>query len=105
MKEIQDYLDENVSNADRSTTYRNLEVFKRLDIFQELTLPSVGKRFQYVFEKRVHHFYICKSCGRLNKGNDQLFAKIERAFSEVHGFAKANLSMVFYGYCSKCRKG
>ena len=103
-KDMQDYLDARIPNVDRSTVYRNVEAFKRLDILQELNLPTIGRCFQYVFEKKVHHFYICKSCGHLNRGNNSLFLKIEKALKDVHGFEKANLSVVFYGYCSKCRK-
>ncbi len=104
LKDIQDYLTSRLSYVDRSSTYRNLEVLKKLDIIQELDLPSVGKRFQYVFDRRVHHFYICKSCGKLNRGNRNLFDKIEAVLKDVHGFEKANLSLVFYGLCSKCSK-
>ena len=102
LKDIQDYLTSRISYIDRSSVYRNLEVLKKLDIIQELDLPKLGKRFQYIFDRQVHHFYICKSCGKLNKGNKDLFQKIEAVLKEVHGFEKANLSLVFYGLCSKC---
>ncbi len=101
-KEVQDFLNEKLASVDRSSIYRNLETFKRLDIIQELNLPKVGKRFQYVFDRKVHHFYICKACGKSNKGKEDLFNKIEAALKDIHGFSKANLSLVFYGYCSKC---
>jgi Fe2+ or Zn2+ uptake regulation protein len=101
-KEIQDFVDAEMKGTDRSSVWRNLELFKKLDIIQELNLPSVGKRFQYVLDKKVHHFYICKSCGKASRGNEELFSKIESALKDVHGFSKANLSIVFYGYCSRC---
>lgn len=104
LKEIQDFLSSQIAAVDRSTVYRNLEVLKRLDIIQELDLPGVGKRFQYIFDRQVHHFYICKSCGKLSRGNQDLFEKIETVLKDVHGFEKANLSIVFYGYCAKCKK-
>lgn len=104
LKDIQDYLTSKISFVDRSSIYRNIEVLKKLDILQELDLPIVGKRFQYVFDRQVHHFYICKNCGKLNRGNKELFEKIESVLKDVHGFEKANLSIVFYGYCSKCAK-
>jgi Fur family transcriptional regulator, ferric uptake regulator len=101
-KEIQDFVESEMTGMDRSSVWRNLELFKKLDIIQELNLPNVGKRFQYILDKKVHHFYICKSCGKANRGNQELFAKIETALKDVHGFSKANLSLVFYGYCSRC---
>jgi len=102
LTDIQSYLDKKMAGVDRSSVYRNLETFKKLDIIQELDLPSKGKRFQYVFDRKVHHFYICKSCGKSNKGNEELFKKINAALKDIHGFSKANLSVIFYGYCSKC---
>jgi Fur family transcriptional regulator, ferric uptake regulator len=101
-KDIQEFVGRKMTGVDRSSVYRNLETFKKLDIIQELNLPGVGKRFQYVLDKKVHHFYICKSCGKASRGNEELFARIEAALKDVHGFSKANLSMVFYGYCSRC---
>jgi Fur family ferric uptake transcriptional regulator len=103
LKDIQEYLDSKMSGADRSSVYRNLELLKRLEFIQELDLPG-GKRFQYIFDRQVHHFYICKACGKLNRGKKDLFERIEALLKDVHDFEKANLSVVFYGYCSKCAK-
>ena len=100
--EIQDFLDKNLTGVDRSSVYRNLATFQELGIIQELNLPKIGKRFQYVLDKKVQHFYICKACGKSHRGNEELFQKIESALKDVHGFSKANLSVVFYGLCSKC---
>jgi len=102
LKDIQTYLEKKLVGVDRSSIYRNLETLKKLDIIQELSLPRLGKRFQYIFDRKVHHFYICKSCGKSHRGNKELFEKIEEALKDVHGFSKANLSIVFYGYCAKC---
>lgn len=102
LKDIHSFLDEKLAGVDRSSIYRNLETFKKLDIIQELNLPTKGKSFQYVFDRKVHHFYICKACGKSNKGNEELFKKVDAALKDIHGFSKANLSVVFYGYCSKC---
>lgn len=104
LNDIQLHLKENGATEDRSSVYRNVETLKKLNIIQELNLPKVGKKFQYVLDRKVHHFYICKSCGRSNRGNETLFKKIETALQEIHGFSKANLSVVFYGLCQKCSK-
>lgn len=101
-QELQDFLNKHLPEVDRTTVYRNIEKFIALEVIQELTLPKKGKVFQYIFEKKPHHYYICKSCGKVIKGNEALFKKIEKALKDVHDFSKANLSVVFYGYCSKC---
>lgn len=103
LKDIQDYLEKHTSDANRSSVYRNLELLKKLEFIQELDFPD-GKRFQYIFDRQVHHYYICKSCGKLNRGNKDLFDRIERVLKDFDGFEKANLSLVFYGYCTSCAK-
>ena len=103
-QELQNFLDKSLKGVDKSSIYRNLEAFQNLGIIQELILPKIGKRFQYVLDKKVHHFYICKACGKSQRGNNELFQKIETALKDVHGFSKANLSVVFYGLCSQCEK-
>lgn len=105
MQEIQDFVNKEMAGVDRSSIYRNLDAFQKLDILQELNLPNVGKRYQYVLDRKVHHFYICKSCGKASRGNEEFFRKIEAALKDVHGFSKANLSVVFYGFCVKCSRG
>jgi len=64
-----------------------------------------GRRYQFVFERPVHHFIICKACGRVIKGKRRFFEQVERALQDIHDFKKANLSVTFYGFCSHCRTG
>lgn len=104
-QEIQKFLDKTLIGVDKSSIYRNLEAFQDLNIIQELTLPKLGKCFQYILDRKVHHFYICKACGKSQRGNDKLYQKIEAALKDIHGFSKGNLSVVFYGRCSQCSKG
>jgi len=101
-QEIQNFLRNKKIRINRSSVYRNISALQRLHIIQELRLPKIGKVYQYVLDRKVHHYYICKACGKANRGNQELFGRIEAALKEVHGFSKANLSMVFYGSCAKC---
>jgi len=103
-RELQSFMQESLPEVDRTTVYRNIEKFISLELIQELDLPKIGKVYQYIFDKKVHHYYICKFCGKSNKGNQELFNKIENALKDIHGFSKANLSVVFYGSCTKCSK-
>lgn len=103
-KELNHHLQTNLPETDRTTIYRNIEKFISLGVIQELDLPKVGKVYQYIFEKNLPHYYICKACGKMKKGNEDLFERIENALKEIHGFSKANLSVVFYGFCTDCGK-
>lgn len=99
LREIHDHLRE----VDRTTIYRNLLAFERLGIIQAIKLPDHDKSYQYVLDRKIHHFFICKACGNARRGNRKLFERIEAALRDTHGFAKANLSVVFYGTCASCR--
>lgn len=103
LKEFYTFMEKNLPGIDRSSVYRNLEALKMLEIIQELDLKN-GKVYQYLLDRKVNHFYICKSCGKSHKGNQDLFEKIEQALKDIHGFSKAKLSVVFYGFCTKCEK-
>ena len=102
LKQVQDHIIKSLPGVDRTTVYRNLEKFVSIGVIQELDLPTKGKVYQFIFEKKVHHYYICKACGKMNKGDENLFGKIEKALKDIHDFSKANLSVVFYGLCAKC---
>jgi Fur family ferric uptake transcriptional regulator len=104
LSEIHAHMDRQAVRVDRASVYRNLELFKKLEIIQELKLPGIGKCFQYVLDRKVHHFYICKVCGKAKPGDRKLFERIEAALRDIHGFAKANLSVVFYGVCARCAR-
>lgn len=104
LKQVQDHVVGQIPGVDRTTVYRNLEKFVEIGVIQELDLPVKGKVYQFIFEKTVHHYYICKSCGRMNKGDENLFERIEKALKDIHGFSKANLSVLFYGLCSRCER-
>lgn len=103
LKEFYRTMEAKVPGIDRSSVYRNLETLKQLEIVQELSLPN-GKVYQYLLDRKLHHFFICKSCGKSHRGNRELFDQIDRALKDIHGFSKANLSVVFYGVCTKCEK-
>ena len=103
-KELQEHAASYLPDIDRTTIYRNIEKFIELDLIQELDLPKKGKIYQFIFDKKVSHYYICKGCSQVKKGDEKLFGKIEKALKDIHDFSKANLSVVFYGRCSECEE-
>jgi len=102
-KELQDHVARHLPDVDRTTIYRNIEKLITLELIQELNLPKDGKVYQFIFDKKVHHYYICKNCGKAKEGDGRLFSRIERALKDIHGFSQAQLSVVFYGYCLECK--
>ncbi|MEN0058527.1 MAG: transcriptional repressor, partial [Bdellovibrio sp.] len=104
LKEINDFLESKTSGVDRSSIYRNLESFKKLEIIREIKAKGVKKQFQYIFDQKIHDYFICKSCGKLVRGKRHLFIKIETALKAVPEFSDTGLSIVFYGHCPSCKK-
>ncbi|MGZ3775820.1 MAG: Fur family transcriptional regulator [Pseudobdellovibrionaceae bacterium] len=102
IKELQEYVSKHIPDFDRTTLYRNIEKFIEIDLIQELNLPKTGKIYQFVFDRKIYHYFICKGCEEVKKGDEILFKQIEDSLKKIHGFMKANLSVVFYGYCAKC---
>jgi Fur family ferric uptake transcriptional regulator len=101
-KELQEHVAHHLPDVDRTTVYRNIEKLIEIDLVQELLLPKTGKAYQFIFDTKVHHYYICKGCGEVKKGDQKLFSRIQKALKEIHDFSKAKLSVVFYGYCTDC---
>lgn len=101
-KELQEHVAKGLPNVNRTSIYRNIEKLIVLELIQELDLPKTGKAYQFIFDSKVHHYYICKVCGKVKKGDQRLFSRIEKALKDIHDFSKAHLSVVFYGYCSDC---
>lgn len=101
-KELQEHTTKKLPEIDRTTLYRNTEKLISLDVIQELNLPKTGKVYQFVYNCKIQHYFICKKCDQVTKGDQELFHTIELALKQVHGFANANMSAVFYGYCSNC---
>lgn len=101
-KELQDHVNQHLPEIDRTSIYRNIEKLISIDLIQELNLPKTGKAYQFIFDNQVHHYYICKGCNEVKKGDEKLFNRIEKALKDIHDFSKAQMSVVFYGYCSDC---
>lgn len=103
LREIHAHLEEEMGHVERTSVYRNLMAFQRLGIIQAFKTAR-GKTFQYSLDREVHPFYICKACGNARRGSPGLFARIQKALQGVDGFARANLSVVFYGTCAACAR-
>ncbi len=104
-KELQEHVTLYLPDVDRTSVYRNIEKLISLDLIQELGLPKAGKAYQFIFDRKVQHYYICNGCDEVKKGDAKLFSRIEKALKDIHDFSKAHLSVVFHGYCSECSGG
>ena len=83
----------------KTTIYNSLETLKKNNIIYELTIEKTESRYE--FEEKIHHHFLCKSCGKITDVdiecphlNKMLKSKFK--IDEVHGY--------FKGICVECLK-
>lgn len=101
LSEFYCFLKERFIASDKSSVYRNLELFKRLDIIYEVNSGNNQKKYKYVFDVKLHPFFICKSCGQIVNLGGHAFEKIQDRMISL--LSEEGLSAIFYGYCGPCR--
>jgi Fe2+ or Zn2+ uptake regulation protein len=111
--EILKYLDENQSHPtafqiysdlkednpsfSKTTVYNTLDTLKNHNLVQVLTISETELRYE--FETKLHHHFLCKSCGKISDIDVDcpFFEKMlesEYKVEEVHGY--------FKGTCKNC---
>lgn len=92
-------LKRNNPSLSKTTVYNALEILKKHNIIQVLTISKSEQR--YDFEGGVHHHFLCKNCGALLDIDIQCphletVLKGKHHIDEVHGY--------FKGICEDCLK-
>jgi Fe2+ or Zn2+ uptake regulation protein len=75
LKEIHAFLVKKMPGIDRSSIYRNLESFKKLNIIKEIKIRGAGKQFQYIFDRKIHVFKFYQILNRAPKNLDTFLDK------------------------------
>lgn len=83
----------------KTTVYNSLEILKKHNIIQLLTISKSESR--YDFEGGLHHHFLCKNCGAIIDIDIQCphlkqVLQGKHHVDEVHGY--------FKGICEKCLK-
>jgi Fur family transcriptional regulator, ferric uptake regulator len=87
-----------------STVYRNLRLFCRKGLIDELQLTKGGTRY---FEARSHHRHyhaICLICGRIMDFDNPLVEEVKKAVEDETGMAIADVQLSMAGYCAGCQR-
>ena len=86
-----------------STVYRNLRLFSRMDLIDELWLTKSSTRY---FEARSHHKHyhaICLRCGRIVDFNNPLIREVKKAVEDETGMVVTDVRLSMAGCCAGCR--
>jgi len=97
--EIYSELKENNPSLSKTTVYNALEVLKKHNLIQILTIS--GHESRYEFRHTMHHHFLCKKCNEITDIEIEcpnIGKTIDMGYKidEVHGY--------FKGVCYKCQK-
>jgi len=83
-----------------ATVYKTLEVFKELDLVQEI---NVGEdKFRYDSNTKQHPHITCVKCGRVEDVDDEMFFNLTDQVQAKTGYQLVSQKLYFFGYCPMC---
>jgi len=92
--------DESISLA---TVYRNLNLFKQLDLIDERRLGKVRCYYE-IKQAPEHQHLVCQGCGKVIEFQNPLVGKLIKAILREHGFRVRKVDLYLEGYCEKCEE-
>jgi len=85
-----------------ATVYKSLEVFKKLNLVQEL---NVGEdKFRYDSNIKQHPHIMCIDCGKVDDVDDDMFFNLSEQVANKTGYDIIGQKLYFYGKCPSCIK-
>ncbi len=83
-----------------ATVYKSLEVFKELNLVQEL---NVGEdKFRYDANVNQHPHITCLVCGKVEDVDDEMLFNLLEQVSNKTGYRLVTQQLYFFGYCPGC---
>ncbi len=84
-----------------ATVYKSLEVFKELNLVQEL---NVGEdKFRYDANVNQHPHITCLGCTKVEDVDDEMLFNLLEQVSSKTGYKLVNQQLYFFGYCPECK--
>ena len=87
-----------------STVYRNLQMFKKLGLVEELHFDEAHHHYE-VKPPTEHHHLVCLGCGRVIEFQYPLSRYVKRNVPEAKDFDIVDTEIKMTGYCPRCRQG
>lgn len=84
----------------RTTIYRVLEAFVRVEVARKVCHPGAAARYEIVRDR--HHHLVCLACGRMTDFEDPRLDQLPLPDSNAHGFTPTDYSIQFRGICANC---
>ncbi len=86
-----------------STVYRNLQMFKKLGLVEELHFDEAHHHYE-VKPSTEHHHLLCLDCGRVIEFRQSLSRYIKKNIAAAKDFDIIKIQVRMTGYCSRCRQ-
>jgi Fe2+ or Zn2+ uptake regulation protein len=87
-----------------STVYRNLKLFCRMGLVDELWLAKSGTRYFEASSNDRHYHAICLKCGRILDFNNPLIKEVKKAVEDETEMVITDVRLSMAGYCASCRE-
>lgn len=85
-----------------STTYRTLNLLKKLRLISETNMGEGYVRYE-LLERGRHHHLVCRQCGESFAFEDELLKPLQRRLLKDYGFAADVDHFAIFGLCQRCR--
>lgn len=87
-----------------STVYRNLRLFTRMGLIDELQLMWSRTRYFELKRPQRHYHAMCLACGRTLDFNNPMVERVRQAVEGETGMVITDVQLSMTGYCAECYK-
>ena len=89
--------------VDPVTTYRTVDLFRKLDLLQEVGLGR-NRLLELSESQTHHHHFTCTECGRITEFDSDAIEADLRRLAEHLGYAIRSHQLEVTGLCAACQK-
>ncbi len=88
----------------KSTVYRNLQLFSKLGIVEERHFDDTHHHYEF-YSSPKHHHLRCLSCGKVIEFKSDLTKKVIKETEKKNKFKIVGAEFLMVGYCEDCQAG
>jgi Fur family ferric uptake transcriptional regulator len=93
---------EQESSISLSTVYRNLKLFKELDLVDELHFAEAHHHYE-AKALAQHHHLVCQGCGKVIEFTSPLTERMKSQIQKDNDFVVTDTEVRMKGYCARCQ--
>ena len=101
--EIYEEVKSQSQKINKSTLYRNIELFQELDLLHKKIIDKATASYKLICSQEHHHHMICDMCGKIvvyHACDNEAY----QAFAKSHDFILTGHTLELHGICNVCQK-